>query len=404
MAIRAAKDASGNPIQDLWEVDVYARRRPDGSRPRIKRRVHGGIRTAEKVERDLKTARDAGRLSGPTSTLKHFLSDYFDGREGDVSPVTLDGYRRYARTHITPRIGALKLSDVDPQTVRRLYRDMQKAGLSGTTRLGTHRVLSMAMKRAKVDGLIMVNPMDAVKAPQASTEEVQALTGEEVQRLLGGLEGTGMYLPALLAVTTGLRRGEVLALMWEDVDLQAGVLNVRATVQQVGSTIYRKAPKTKRSTRAIKLSESVVAKLSQHAEMLAEARARMGHHWHEEGYVFPSLDARKEWPAGRVWSPSAFAQSWRRAMKDANGRFLGEHVAAGESVETFEPWSVHFHTLRHTAATLWLSRGARDELVSRVLGHSSSRVTKAVYSHLLGDEQALTVSIMDDVLGEQAGE
>jgi integrase len=398
MSIRQVKDAGGNPIDGLYDVDVYARRRPDGSRPRIKKRVHGGIRAAEKVERTLLARRDAGRLSGPTSALSAFLSDYLDGREGDVTPLTLHGYQQIVDRYITPRIGALRLSDVDPRVVRRLYRQLTHAGLSGTTRLGVHRVLSMAFRQATVDGLVMVNPMVAVRAPQASTEEVSALSTEQVQELLAGLESTPVYLPALLAVTTGMRRGEVLALQWPDVDLDVGVLHVNAALQQVGKRVVRGKPKTKRSVRSIQITSVVSDVLRDHAEMLATARERMGQHWREEGYVFPSLDARKDWPAGRVWSPSAFAQAWRQAMDDLNSRRLGEQVLAGGTVGDFEPWHVGFHALRHTAATMWLRGGARDELVSRVLGHSSSRVTKSVYSHLVGDEQAVTTSIMDDLL------
>lgn len=409
MAIRPVKDSDGNAVDGWWEVDVYARRRPDGTRPRLKRRVHGGITAARRVERDLLTQRDAGRLAGPTSALADYLRDYLDGREGEVSALTLDGYRQIAERYVS-RIGALRLSEVSAPAVRHLYRELAREGLSGTTRLGVHRVLAMALKQAAADGLIPSDPMRALRAPQADTEEVAVLSPDEVRKLLELLEGTPGYMPALLAVTTGLRRGELLALKREDVNLETGVLRVVATVQQVGKRVTRKTPKTKRSARTVGLSKSVVARLREHLATVDEAGAGMGRFWRDEGFLFPSMDARKGLPAGRLWTPSAFAQAWRRSMDEANGRLLGEFVLAREPIDTedaladvvaeFEPWRVHFHQLRHTAATLWLSRGARDEVVSRVLGHSSSRVTKSVYSHLIGDEQAVTIEIMDDVLGE----
>jgi len=109
--------------------------------------------------------------------------------------------------------------------------------------------------------------------------------------------------------------------------------------------------------------------------------------------------ARGLLPAGRCWTPNAFAQAWRRARDIANGRLLGEYVAAGGDVQDFMPLTAGIHALRHTYATMQLRAGVRDEVVSRRLGHSSSLVTRSVYSHATAEEEREGVDVTDVALG-----
>ena len=125
--------------------------------------------------------------------------------------------------------------------------------------------------------------------------------------------------------------------------------------------------------------------------------------WEKSDYVFPTLNisftrTREMLPAGRMWSPDAFARTWTRAMNDLNGRRLGEFVQAGGTVEDFEPIAAGPHALRHAYCTNQLASGVRLEVVSRRMGHSSSAVTAKVYSHVTAEEQREGVDVADGLL------
>jgi integrase len=185
-------------------------------------------------------------------------------------------------------------------------------------------------------------------------------------------------------------------------------LRVTGKLEQVGGRVERKAPKTRRSRRTVPFSDAIAAVLKAQRGHVAERKLALQkekHVWKDDdGKVFPSRDVslsktEELLPAGRWWTPNAFAQAWRRAMDAANGRLLGEFVASGGEVEDFTPITVGIHALRHTYATMQLRAGVRDEIVSRRLGHSSSIVTRSVYSHVTAEERREGVDVTDDALG-----
>jgi integrase len=177
----------------------------------------------------------------------------------------------------------------------------------------------------------------------------------------------------------------------------------------------RKAPKTKRSRRTVPFGPAVAEVLRHQRALLAERRLKYVKDglWADEPWVFPSLRISRAQggmplPAGRLWTPSAFAQEWRRAMDDINGRRLGEYVLQREPIDNerklvqvvmaFAPWEFGIHALRHAYATSQLAGGVRDEVVSRRMGHSDSYVTRRVYSHVTQAESREGVDIADGLL------
>lgn len=309
-----------------------------------------------------------------------------------------------------PHLGRLKLADVTPADVRRLNRTMSGDGLSGTTRRYAFRILSMVMHQAVVDRLIDVSPCEAVKPPKESRTEPQPLTEDEVRELLLRLAETPVFAPALVAYDTGLRRGEILALAWADVDLEAGIVHVRHAVEQIGPDVRLKEPKSERGRRDVKLSDPVVAALKTHRAHLNRERLAYGGRtvtdgeaswpmWADRDLVFPSLQYQDaQHPMGRIWTPYAFSKAWRKAIVHANKLRLHDHLEAGGDKATFERWDFGIHRLRHTYATHCLRAGLRDEVVSRALGHSSSQVTRTFYSHVIDGEQAETATVTGAVI------
>ena len=422
----AIREVEGKP--GLFDVVVYDRVRVKGQKPRkIERRVRGQ-RKAEDLERELKNQRDVGSLVGRNSTLSDYATAYLRSRRTEVSRQTLHGYTtiadRYIRRHA---IGDARLGSITVTMVADFYADLltgdgrdavDDAGkpvpaapvLTETVR-GVHRVLSMMLKRAAVDGFITSNPCQVVKPPKddrdGDEDREPGLDPEDARRLLAALRSTEVYTAAALAMGTGLRRSEFLALRWSDVDLKAKELSVTGKLEEVSGVVERTTTKTKRSKRTVPFSDAIVAVLKAQKARIAAAKLRAAKDglWVDEDWVFPSFTAsvakdRTNLLAGRCWTPNAFAQAWRRSMTTANGILLGEFVAAGGEVKDFTPEQAGVHSFRHTYATMQLRAGVRDEIVSRRLGHSSSLITRKVYSHATQEEKREGVDVTDAALAD----
>ena len=378
MAVIPVKDREG-----VFDVIVWTRETDDAPRRRITHRVEGK-RKADKLERDLLHRRDAGLPITKAQTLTDFMTAYLESRRHEVTGQTLAGYKEIATRYIAPTIGKRRLPEVTVTAVRKFYSDLTERGLSPRTVAAIHRVLSMGLKAAMIDGLIPRNPCQVARPPKAVDFEKPAERGlepEDAKKLLQAIKGTPVYAPAALALLTGLRRGEVLAFKWEDVDMAVGELHVRAALEQVGSQVTRRQPKSERSTRTVPLSLGALAVLSRHRIEQDALRLKYTAKgmWVDEGYVFPSTRVSQSENGGRVWTPQAFAQAFRKATRAKDLR-------------------IGFHELRHTAATAWLRSGVRAEIVSRRLGHSSSVVTLNVYSHVLADERRDGVEVLDSLI------
>jgi integrase len=396
MAIREVKPG-------VWDVSVYGTKREDGTRPRATKRVRGTWTDAKLVETKLMDDRNDGKPIGPTDALSEYIDLWLEDKEGRVQPQTLHNYTRAADSYIKPHIGKLKLRNIKPSDIRRMDQKLKAAGLSGSTRLYAYRVVSMVFRQAVHDHEIALSPCDSVKPPLADPPEPRSLEPEEVLELLRLLRGTPVYGPALLAYDTGMRREELLALQWSDIDFASGVVTIQRAVEQVNGNVRIKKPKTKRSRRKVKLSDPAVALLREHRREQVAFRALHANVWRDEGLVFPSRyyhDAER--PMGRVWTPYAFSKAWRVSMNEVNAKRLEEHVKAGGSEDGFEAWQFGPHRLRHTFITHNLKQGVRLEVVSRAAGHSNSHVTLTRYSHVLDEEQAETAVVTGSLL-EQIG-
>jgi integrase len=199
-------------------------------------------------------------------------------------------------------------------------------------------------------------------------------------KLLHDLKGTPVWLPAYLGIATGLREGEMLALMWGDIDLKLGTVTVTHSLEQVGREIRRKETKTARSRRTVAIGPDLCRELVSHRRHLKERHLRLANFWHESGYVFPSLHHVGEHYAGRAWSPGAFKAAWRKATR-----------AAG--------WTIRYHDLRHTHATLLMRAGLPANEVAAQLGHSGTGLVLDLYGHVHSDRRRAVVDVVDAALG-----
>ncbi len=221
------------------------------------------------------------------------------------------------------------------------------------------------------------NVTDSLKLPRIDREEIDPLTAGEANRLIEAAEEAGDRLSALyvLAIHTGLRQGELLALRWEDIDLEAGALRVRRTLTRTKGTYSTGEPKTKKSRRTVRLTTGAVAALRGHLERQLEEIDHLGSLYRTGGLVFAN-------ESGGIVNPSnlrnrSFAKLLRRADL---------------------PPDTRFHDLRHTCATLLLSRNVNPKIVSEMLGHATIAITLDTYSHVLPDMQEKAAKALEEAL------
>jgi integrase len=327
--------------------------------------------TKAKAERDggLVFDSDSGRL-GPY--LEGWLDDVV---RNTVKQRTLENYAYIVQRHITPELGRVKVKDLRPDWVRRLYREKLDSGLSTRTVRLVHTVLNKALKQAVLDGVLARNVCVAVKAPRLVKKEIRPLDPIQAGTLLEVAKGDRLEALYVLAITAGLREGELLGLRWEDVALQHGTVQVRRQLTRTKKYgISFTTPKRGKS-RSVKLAERAVKALKNHRERQSEELLRLGTPSQNNNLVFTST-------VGTPLDPSNFTyHTFRPFLKRAGLP------------------KIRFHDLRHTCATLLLGKGVHPKIVQQMLGHANISETMDTYSHVLPNmQEAAAASAMETIL------
>jgi integrase len=332
----------------------------------LKRRYVSG-KTRQECSQKLTKAmadRDDGLIfDAGSQTVGEYLERWVKDVQGTVRQSTYEGYEYAVRPHIAPALGRLKLRDLTPIHVRSFYRDRLDSGLAPATVHKLHAVLHKALKAAVADDLVPRNAAAGLKLPRITREEIDPLREEEARRLLEAARGDRLEALYILALNTGMRQGELLALKWDDADLENGLLRVRRTLTHANKAFILGEPKTKNSRRTIRLAKSAVDALQAHlSRQLAEIE-RMGSLYQPGGLIFAT-------EAGTIINPSNLRnRSFKPLLTRAGLR------------------PIRFHDFRHTCATLLLSKNINPKVGSEMLGHASISITLDIYSHLLPDMQ-----------------
>ena len=340
-----------------------------------KRRYVTG-KTREEVRQKLAGAiadRDGGLVfDAGNQTVGEYLERWFETSvRGSVRESTYESYRRQVRRYVVPAIGRVKLKSLSAMHVQGMYRSMLNRGLSSRTVQYTHAVLHRALKQAMRWGLVPRNVCEDVNRPQLKTDEIQPLDREQTRKLLQAAKGDRLHALYVVAVTAGLRPGEMLALRWSDVDLEAGTLQInRALSDREFAT-----PKTPRSRRKIELSSPARAALRAHHKRQLEERMQKAGLWKNHGLVFPST-------VGTPLSHRNVVRSFKALLKRAG-----------------LPVGTRLYDLRHTCATLLLNGNVHPKYVQKLLGHASISQTLDTYSHVLKGMDGGIGSAMDEALG-----
>jgi len=345
--------------------------------------VRGTKKDAEKHLSEMLSRQDNGTFIKPTKItvseyLERWLNEYV---KPNLGPRTYEGYESIVRCHLIPDLGHIRLMQLNPQHLQKYYakqitgiRRDRKDALTPTTVSHHHTCLHCALKIAVRGGLLIRNPADAVTPPRPLHTEMHTMNEEDLQTFLETVKTTPYYTLFYTSLFTGVRRSELLALRWTDVDLFLCQISVTQTLHhlQDGNLVFRPT-KTAKGRRMIALSPSLALVLKEHREKQRLERIMVGRPFKEDDFVFCT-------PEGRPLLPDTISNVWRKMVKRAGLKHF------------------RLHDARHTHASLLLKQGVHPKVVQERLGHATISTTLDLYSHVAPGLQAAAAARFDEVL------
>jgi len=376
--------------EQSWELKFDLGLDPLTGKRITKYRAFKGSKKEAKVElvKLINAAHHGDYVDPSKTTVSEFIERWLrDWVAINVGAKTSERYGELTSAHVKPYIGAALIQKLQPVHLAELYakllregnrqRGLDKiTGLSPRTVGHVHRAIHKALKVAVEWGVVNRNVADVARPPRMDAAELEILSVDDARNLIATLEGHPLYFIAVLGLATGMRRGELLALRWRDVDLDASKLRVEQSLEQTKLKGLRfKAPKTKHGRRSISLAPAVVAKLRTHRTKQQEERLRLGlGKAPEDALVFPKWD-------GTPRVPTTTSTEWTRTL------------------EQLKLPAVSLHALRHTHASQLIASGMDVLTISRRLGHGSPTITLGVYGHLFGSSDDKAADVIERAFG-----
>jgi len=365
-----------------WAIVIDLPRDQMGKRHQRWCTVRGTKRDAEAKLRELLNSADKGvHIKPQRLKLADYLRDWLNGYvKTNCSQRTLDSYETIINRHLTSNLGHVTLTQLEPSAIQQYYsqtlaagRVDGKGGLSPRTVLHIHRVLYESLNYAVRQGFLIRNVAELVDPPKAKKPLMKTLTPEEVARLLNAARSTVYYPIIYTAVSTGLRQGELLGLMWHDLDLELATLSISRVLYKRKGVCQFKELKSEHSRRRLDLSPALCLFLRQYRSGKEMESLLLGRTLTENDLVFANAD-------GTSMDPGTLTHNFTKIARKA-----------GLS-------GVRFHDLRHTFASLMLLGGVHPKIVSEMLGHSSVAFTLDTYSHVIPTLQQAAMKRLDEML------
>ena len=312
-----------------------------------------------------------------------YVKKWLEQVENSVDGITFQGYEQLANSHIIPYFKEknIRLQDVKKETLQAYIDEKSKSGrldkkggLSAKS-LKLHRnILNQTLKEALKSDLIPVNPCQWVKLPQVQRREPTFYTAEQIEKLLSAIsDDSTFYLLVKLTATYGLRRSEVLGLMWKSIDFESNTLQISHTVVKVNSTVYKDKTKNASSYRLFPLIDEIKQLLISEKEKQLQNQKEFGKRYISSPYIFV-------WDDGKPYATEYVSQHFKRLLE----------------------WNdlphIRFHDLRHSCASILLSRGFTLKDVQEWLGHSDITLTANIYGHLDIERKKAIADTMANVL------
>jgi integrase len=358
-----------------WEIRYSLESDPASGKRRIATKtVRGSRKVAEQeLRRALKALDDGEHVEPNRMTVRVWLARWLETIRHELSPKTYERYSEIVNNFLVPALGSLLLTKLGPSHIQEAYnswatagrRDGRPGGLSPLTRRYFHVVLRSALNRALEQQLIMRNPADVFRKrlPKVERKEMVTLNADQSQRFLDELKDHRVYWPVMIALSTGMRRGEILALRWKNVDLDRGIVRVVQSLEQTQAGIRFKDTKSSRS-RSIVVPAFAIKELRRLKRAQTEELLAIGTKQNGETLVCCRID-------GQPLQPRSVTQQFTQLRKRIDGLPR-----------------VRFHDFRHSHATQLLADGVHPKVAQERLGHSTITTTMDLYSHVTDTMQS----------------
>lgn len=361
---------------DAWELKLDIGRDAGGKRRIQYHSFRGTRRQAQRKLAELIAALDNGSYVEPHKiTVGAFVRSRIDQWEASssISARTAEGYRRLAEKQIMPHLGAAPLQRLTRLDIEAWHTSLRNGGLGSRSIGHAHRVLGRALVDAERDNLVTRNVCRLQRAPKVSTSEIVIV--RDLPGFLAKLDGDRLSVLAIVALSTGMRLSEILALTEGHVDLERGLIEVRQALEVTTAHGLRlKAPKSQAGRRDIRLPTIAIEALQQHRKELLETRLKLGlGKLPADGLLFPNLE-------GKPLRPSTVSSDWGQ---------LAARIGHPE---------ITFHALRHSHASQLISAGIDIVTISKRLGHAKPNITLAVYAHMFATDDSKAAATINAAL------
>jgi len=313
-------------------------------------------------------------------TLERYVETWLGYKKLSQRPRTVHSYRRMAELYLLPRLGKMLLKDIRPGHIQQLYKNMREDGKGARTIQLAHVVLHCIFRQVVKEGILRRNPLEAVDRPRVETAEFHILNEEQVRRFMIFASESRYETLFHLALTSGMRKGELLGLKWCDVDWVKGVVKVQRQLQIVPDQgVALVAPKSKAGYRQIKLGQGSMRKLEAHQKQQALEKAAAGERWQEHGLIFTTS-------IGTYVNQSKVSRVFKQILQQAG---LPD---------------MRFHDLRHTSISILLANGTPVNTVQRRAGHSKASVTTDIYGHAMDRSAERAAQKIEEIITPRKNE
>jgi integrase len=344
--------------------------------------VKGNFKEASRQMTELVNSYNTGEYIKPHKTtladyLTQWLKDYV---KVNLSPRGAERYDSICQKHLIPKLGNIPLISLKAEQIQKHYTDCINAGLSPRTVKYHHTVLHKALETARRLGLLSRNASDNVDIPRAHPREMQVWDVDEITKFLDAAKDTIYYALFHTALYTGMRRSELLALCWDDIDSILSQVSISKGLHQLKDRSYVvSSPKSVKSKRLIKLTPSSLIVLAEHNDKMQAQFKALGFKLKGDTPVFCHYD-------GSPLRPSTITRAWSLMAKKAGVK------------------TIRFHDARHTHASVLLKQGVHPKIVQERLGHASIAITLDLYSHISPGMQEAAAKSFDDAFAKKYNE
>lgn len=347
------------------------------SLPGGKRKYFYGDTRAEVAQKLAAATRDRDKglpIMGERLTLAQHLDQWLETSvKPSVRPRTYAGYEAHVRIHLGPALGKVALTKLTPQHVQNFLNQKIEEGLTPATALRIRATLRKSLNQALKWGLVSRNVATLIDAPKAKRPRVEPMPPEQARQFLEAVRGDRLEGLFNFVLATGVRQGEALGLRWDDIDLDAGSVIIRRSLQRIGGKSVLSEPKTEGSRRKLPIPPIAVQRLREHRARQNRERLAAGDGWSDLGLVFTT-------DTGEPLEASGITHRFQRILRRAG---LPKQ---------------RFHDLRHAAATYWLLQGIDLQVVKDMLGHSQISLTADTYAHVMPALREDAAARMDALL------